>query len=164
MKIPFLFFHCQSPDLNKNYPAWVKRLWETVYHYPKLLTSGRFNCTIKRKSIQAEPLSYLQQPHSKNGLRKEARREWRKDLFGGLGISGLGPPQLARITSRTDETLPLASAAAKEHLHHRMKREVSNDTEIQQWNFFFFCIGIMYFHNTLVVKKKKKKNDIKLWI
>lgn len=50
------------------------------------------------------------------GLRKEARREWRKDLFGGLGMSGLGPPQLARITSRTDDTLPLASAAAREHL------------------------------------------------
>lgn len=31
-------------------------------------------------------------------------------------MSGLGPPQLARITSRTDDTRPLASAAAKEHL------------------------------------------------
>lgn len=37
-------------------------------------------------------------------------------MLGGLGMSGLGPPQLARITSRTDDTRPLASAAAKEHL------------------------------------------------
>lgn len=38
------------------------------------------------------------------------------DLCGGLGMRGLGPPQLANTTRRTDEARPLAKAAASEHL------------------------------------------------
>lgn len=36
-------------------------------------------------------------------------------------MSGLGPPQLANITNRTDDTLLLANAAAMEHLYQSVR-------------------------------------------
>ena len=65
--------------------------------------------------------AYLQHPQARKGPRKAARRVCRKDLLGGLGMSGLGPPQLASITNRTDDTLLLANAAAMEHLYQSRK-------------------------------------------